>query len=225
MSKYEAIGTIGQMSCDYHRSFGNCYKRFMSYNNRYLIGPGEYIHEVDGTVSWHEMARNQMVEDCRGDWLFMMDTDHVYAPDHLDRLLLYKQKAKARVISGIYQYKFPPHAPVMNIYMNGQLHPIMDWPDYAEYFEVGTVGAGNLLIDKSVFDDIKKKFKCKPFDIIQGLSEDYSFCHRCKELDIPIFVAPKVQFHHVIETVLSIDDYIKPSELFKVKGQLGEVVG
>lgn len=225
MNKYTAVGTIGMMWGDYRRSFGNSYKQMMAYNNRYLVEPGEYILECDASVSWHSAGRNELVQKSLGDWLFMMDTDHKFAPDHLDRLFHYKNKAKARVISGIYQYKFQPHAPVMNIYMNGQLHPIMDWPDHAEFFEVGTCGGGNLLIDRSVFDDIKKKFKCEPFDIIQGLSEDYSFCHRCKELDIPIFVTPKVQFHHVIETVLSIDDYIKPSELFKVKGQLGEVVG
>jgi len=198
----------------------------MAYNNRYLCGPSEYIEEPDATVSWHEMGRNQLVEKSLGEWLLMLDTDHQFAPDILDRLLFYRKKYNLRVVSAIYQYKFPPHAPVMNLWgPNNECIPIMDWDRKEDILEVGTVGAGCLLVDRSVFQEIQEHFKTAPFSIIQGLSEDYSFCRRCKDLGITVNIAPKVQCHHVIDNVLSLDDYKSDlGEAYRVQGGKGNIL-
>lgn len=225
MSKYKAIGTIGTMFGDVPRYFHNSYKKMMAYNNRYLVSENQYIHEVDASVSWHEMGRNSMVQDARGEWLLMLDTDHSFAPDMLDRLLYYKKKHNCPVISGMYQYKFPPHAPVCNVWTNNGLAPIVSWPKDAEVLQVGTVGAGCLLVDRSVYRKITEETGNNPFDIIAGLSEDYSFCLRCKDLNIPIFLAPKVQCHHMITHTLSTDDYVPTEDCVNVKVEDGKVEG
>jgi GT2 family glycosyltransferase len=187
--------------------FFDSYANLITYENSKLKR-GEYIHYARATASWHELGRNQIVKDMQGDWLLMLDTDHVFAPDLLERLARLKKKHKAQVISAIYQYKAPPHGPVANIWTaQEKLLPILEWDRSAEILQVGAVGAGCLLIDREVFLRIGRELGQNPFDILPGLSEDYSFCLRCKKLGIPILLATQVQCHHMIPSVLDVRDY------------------
>lgn len=212
----EAVGTVGRMWCDTANSkFMDSLVEMLIYEQSKLP-PGKYIHYDKALVSWHELGRNQLVEKALGQWLLMLDTDHTFAPDLLERLLKVKKKYNAQVISGIYQYKFPPHAPVMNMWrelpaaqgtVTAQTLPIIEYDRHAEAFMVGSCGAGCLLIDKAVFRRIENELHENPFAIYPGLSEDYSFAFRCKKLGIPIYVAPQIECHHLVTTVLSTLDY------------------
>lgn len=169
------------------------------------------------TISWHSGARNQLVEEMEGDWLLQLDTDHVFAPDMLVRLLELKAKYNYPVISAVYQFKYPPHGPVAGIWQGDKsLSPILDWDRSAEIIPVGAVGAGALLVDRSVFAKIKRELGEPPFEVTEGLSEDYSFCRRCRILGIPIGLAVNVQCHHTIRTVLDMEDYTPGPEAVKV---------
>lgn len=223
----KCVGTISRMY-DKHppEYFTKSWDDLLEFSSRYILKPGEYFHREKATVSWHELGRNGIVERAKGDWILMLDTDHMFAPDLLDRLLFYKNKYKCRVISGIYQYKFPPHAPVANLWgENNTIIPILDWPRNEEILQVGPCGAGCLLVDRSVYTEIINHFRTNPFSIIQGLSEDYSFFWRCKELGIATYLAPKVECHHVIETPLSVKDYkSKHYESLNVKSEEGKII-
>ena len=225
IKSYKCIGSVGRMWGNVLPDYWvDSYVDMINYNNRYLCKEGEFINYIKATVSWHEMAQNQLVNDSLGEWLLMLGTDHTFSPDLLDRLLFLKNKYKASVISGIYQYKFQPHAPVINLWAsdNTGLYPIEDWDRSLDIMEVGVNGAGCLLADRKVYLQLMEKYKTGPFTIIQGLSEDYSFCKRCRESKIPIYVAPKVECHHVINHVLSVNDYI-PLGGVRVKSENGEI--
>lgn len=226
MSPFKILGTIGRMwARDLPPYFSDSLLNMTIFNQIYLCGYREIIWPVKASVSWHESARNELVDKMKGDWILMLDTDHTFAPDLLSRLLGLMKRYDAKVISGIYQYKFPPHAPVVNAWTpEGRLVPILDWDREAEILEIGAIGAGNLLVRREVFDAIRKKFNCNPFDIIQGLSEDYSFFWRCKELGIPCYLAPKVECHHVIGHVLSVEDYKPWEEIRKVEAEGGKII-
>jgi len=189
---------------------------------------GKYIHYVTPTVSWHELMRNQIVEKVQGEWLFMTDTDHVFAPDLLERLMRLKKRYKAQVIVGTYQYKFPPHMPVVNMWKETpqglKVVPIVAWDRRQECIQVGVVPGGCMLVDKSVLQRVMLETNEKCFQIHPGLSEDYSFCLRLKKLGIPIYWAPNVENHHVIPNVLSIQDYIPPSDVPLAKIQHGVMI-
>ena len=221
-----SIGSVVRMYDKFPASyFVESWDNMLDFSNRYICGPGEYIHKSKATVSYHESARNQLVEDSKGDWVLMLDTDHMFAPDLLDRLLFLKKKYNCRVINGIYQYKFAPHAPVMNLWgPNNEVVPITDWSRDEEILEIGSCGGGCLLADRSVFREIQLSFKTNPFSIIQGLSEDYSFFLRCKQLGIKVHMAPKVQCHHVINTALSVDDYMPEPGQLTASSQGGKII-
>lgn len=213
LKTYRAIGSASRMWCDTaYDKFIDSWTDMLLYSQRFLCGPNEYIHRLSAPVSWHSSSRNHLVEHMRGDWLYMADTDHAFTPDILERLLLIMESEKIDVVSGLYLSKHPPHSPVMGIWKpEGGVMPILDWRRDARIFPVGVVGAGCLLVRRSVFTRICTEFRCQPFDIIPGYSEDYSFCVRCQKLGIPVYVAPQVQCHHVIKTVLDADDYIPPA--------------
>lgn len=226
----KCIGTVArQFSTAPAEYFLNDWEKLILYNSEHVCGPNEYIHYTKGTVSYHELGRAQCVEDMRGDWLFMLDTDHMFAPDILDRLLFLKKKHNCLVISGIYQYKFPPHAPVANVWQSpdpqdSRLNPILDWDRKAEIIPIGSVGAGVLLVDRKVFSAIQKDSGENPFGKINGLSEDYSFFYRLKKLGIVPYLAPKIQCHHVISVPLSVDDYSNLSLGKTVSTENGKII-
>lgn len=202
------IGTVARMWCDYSScKFSDALLEMVYYTHLVRCKPGEYINFDKGFCSWHILGRNTLAQNFKGDWLFMTDTDHTFAPDMLDRLLRIKEELKAPVISAIYQYKHHPHSPVLGLWGPNDLPlPIYEFPRDVKAFPVGTVGAGGILIDREVFQKIAETGE-QPFDTIGGLSEDYSFCLRCKRLGIPIYVCPRVETHHLVQTALSVDDY------------------
>jgi Glycosyl transferase family 2 len=212
MRRTKAAGTIGRAWADtVSTKFSDSLANLLLYEQSKLPS-GQYIHFEKGTVSWHELMRNQLVQKMQGDWLFMLDTDHCFAPDMLERLQRVSKKYKAPVVSAIYQYKFPPHGPVMNIWEDTgdgiKVRPIVKWNPEQEVLRVGCCGAGALYIQRWVFEDMVKKLGEQPFALIPGLSEDYSFCYRCKKLDIPILVATKVEAHHMLPNILHVADYL-----------------
>lgn len=221
MIEKKAAFTIGRMWADNNSSKFTDSLVQLSIYEQSKLPPDKYIHYVKGGVSWHELGRNQMVEDTLGEFLFTLDTDHTFAPDILERLMRLKKKYKAEVISAAYQYKFPPHNPVANMWQDievkhhetgelikqSKVMPILDWDRSVECMDVGSCGAGAMLIDTNVFKRIEEELGEKPFQLIPGLSEDYSFAFRCKKLGIRIWWCPNVEAHHMIPTVLSLRDY------------------
>ena len=200
-----------------YSSFTDSLVELIQFSEKNLCGKDEMILYNKANVSWHEMGRNQLVEEMEGDWLLQLDTDHVFAPDMLVRLLELKKKYDYPVISGCYMYKHPPHGPVAGIWQGDKsLSPILDWDRTQEVIPVGAVGAGALLVDRKVFAKIKRELGEAPFTITEGLSEDYSFCRRCRILGIPVGLAVNVQCHHTIRTVLDLEDYTPPADAKKV---------
>lgn len=210
MTKWKCIGTIGTMFGDWPKQFAKSYKDFMAFNNRYICKPGEYIKEVEATVSWHASGRNELVEKTEGDWLFQLDTDHIFAPDLLWRLMKEAERGFNPIISGLYLNKHPQsgHVPVANIKNDdGSLAQLLSWPKGARQIPVANVGGGCLLVQKYVFNKIRSEFNEMPFDLVPGLSEDYSFCKKASDLGFPITLCPQIECHHYTQHVLSARDF------------------
>lgn len=203
--------SIGVMWGDMDSSqFTNSLAQLLIYSQQALCDKHEYIHYQRARASYHELGRTQLVDEMEGDMLLQLDSDHQFAPDMLERLLVLKKKINARVISGIYCYKAPPYAPVANLWdEKGGVVGLGAWHPDAESMQIGPVGAGCLLTDREVFNEIKRTMRQAPFHIIPGLSEDYSFCKRCKDLKIPIHLALKIQCHHLAPRhVINVNDYV-----------------
>ena len=168
-----------------------------------LLIPGDYSF-LTGMPFDH--ARNVGVEQMlAGDyeWLFFLDSDVVPPSDAILRLRNHRQP----IISGVYHRRSPPVGePVMM--KHGR------W--YGEYpansiIDVEYVGAGCLLLHRSVFDGPNKLPMHRPgkpwFDWRVDMkgwmhpelctSEDYSFCRMARDCGYRILVDTSIQCKHI----------------------------
>jgi hypothetical protein len=159
----------------------------------------EYIHTDRATFSYHPVARNSLVDRMYGEWLLMLDADHSFDPDLLVRMLNRMTTNNLDVLTGFYQFKKPPYAPVLFV-RNADEKPvsvICDWSPEADIIEVSSAGAGCLLVKRKVFDRIAVELKEKPFDCVHGLSEDHSFFWRIKQLGIKAWCDLRIECNHL----------------------------
>jgi len=200
--------------------------QLIQYNEEFLCNDKEYIHYHRATFSDHAPARNSIVKSSLGDWLFMLDTDHIFEPDILHRLLRNMEELDLDVITGIYQFKKHPFSPVIykwddnneedekenenklpkekNITTFPQ--PIAGWDKSVKLMRIGSTGAGCLLVKQRVFDKIKQELNEEPFSRIKSFSEDHSFFYRLKQLDIKVFCDMRVQCKHVILKEIDLEE-------------------
>ena len=189
--------------------------------NEYLCEPGWHIHLDRAKVSYHAYARNSLIERMQGDWLLMLDTDHQFEPDLPGRLLKRMQSYDVDVISAMYQMKDPPHVPVMyQRQENGFFAPIGYWE--VQMQEIGSAGAGCLLVKRRVFDRIRSELGENSFDIIPPFSEDHSFFQRLHKLGIKAYGAMNVECNHLQLRPITLSDFdreaVKLGERYEVGG-------
>lgn len=206
------IGTIaylgGLMSLP--EPFCWSWSQMIQFNSDYLVDSNQSIFYNRATVSYHVYARNSLVDQMKGDWLLMLDTDIKFEPDIAMRMLNIMDQHKIDVLAAIYTYKAYPHSPVLFLFNDkgDALMPLGDWSDNAQIYELGSAGAGCLMVRKSVFDKIKKA-KESPFDIIHPFSEDHSFFRRLKKLKIKAYYSPLIEVNHLGYKQYSLKDYDK----------------
>lgn len=205
------IGSVSRMGGNpaYLGEFVDSFADLIQFNASYLCGPGEYVfYPRFPRVSIHDLARNHIAETMRGDWVLMLDTDHAFDPDICARLLNASDRTGADVVTGMYQYRQPPHSPVLFRFREGKgMLPIGDWDRSVEALEVDSAGAGCLFVRRRVFDRIRKELGEEPFGRIGGYGEDHSFFLRLHKLGVPAVCATKVECHHLQVRPLTISDY------------------
>ena len=173
-----------------------------SFGLRNLIIPGQIL-PVAGMP--YDMSRNvicQATLEHGFDWCFHYDSDVVPPRDAILKLMSRNQP----IISGVYCRRSPPHSiPVMQ--KNGNW--VTEYPPNA-IIEVDVVGAGCLLIHRSVLE----RFKQQPqrpgktwFDWrvdMQGFmapelckSEDFCFCDHSRKLGYKVLVDTSIQCRHI----------------------------
>ena len=195
------IGTVAYMGGIFAvpENFCWAWSQMIQYNTEYMLQPGERIHYHKSGVSFHASARNSLAQEMRGEWLFMTDTDHIFEPDIVARMVRLMNVHNVDVISGLYLYKTPPFNPVAYQYIeeiNGY-NGIVKWDGAGELLNIDSAGAGALLVRRTVYERIINELKEGPFDIKGSFGEDHSFFNRLRELKIPAYLAVNVDSYHL----------------------------
>lgn len=142
-------------------------------------------------------ARNNACQDMLNggfQWLFFLDDDVIPPSDAIRRLMNWNFP----IISGLYYRRHDGLQPVMQ---RGATGWITDF-QIGTLVEADVVGAGCLLIHRSVLETLKKPWfdwRCDREDLPanQRLSEDFSFCANAKAVGLKIFVDTSVQCRHL----------------------------
>jgi len=142
-------------------------------------------------------ARNSLVEQAQiegAKWLLMCDTDQVYPPDTLTKLLQHgKDVCGVRV-----HRRWPPFDP---IFYRGSIGQYQNVPDEEAYsgrlIEVDATGTGCLLINMEVFDEMA--FPWFAFGVKNGkaVGEDITFCSKVRESGRQIFIDTSIEVGHL----------------------------
>lgn len=157
-------------------------------------------------------ARNELVEwflnETDGEWLWFIDTDMVFEPDTLPRLLCAAQVAGADVIGGLCCMIDDNDGPIPTIYQLGNFgqgeitRVVFDFEENA-LMQVAATGGACLLIKRQVLETIRDRTPDNPWPwfsetVINGnwVSEDIHFCLLANSCGHPVFVDCTTQIGH-----------------------------
>ncbi len=150
------------------------------------------------------VMRNMAVKhaiDLKFDYIMQLDTDMSYPFNTIKKLL----RRDKDVVMGTARRRWPPFSYVHCKKLNYKFHDeknIID-PKGKDLIQVEVSGVPGALIKTSVFKKMKYPYflvKYRKNDIVGG---DITFCKKCKELGIPIWIDPTLHYGHKIDFLIS----------------------
>jgi len=212
-----AIGYVHGVECaiTWHDSLMNLRHYDFLHKKRTLDGGTIIARFSSANVS---NSRNQLVaaflDDTQAEWLFMVDTDMVFAPNTLEALLVNANSDKdsehyAPIVGGLcFAVNDGKLEPTMYQLVNG---PDGDMATirYTTYpkdsmFQVSATGAACLLVHRSVFLAMRERNFNTAYPFFQEtqltdkhpVGEDVTFCFRSIQLGFPVWVNTAVHVGH-----------------------------
>ena len=224
---------------------GYCYPRevdgvFMDSFMRFATNParswrvfdpergGHFISQIGTRIASgrNTVVRRFLEDDSFGEWLWMIDTDHSFNIDALDKLL---------------EVAHPQHRPIVGALCfsggrSGQMEPTMyrfvrdgdgkgmssvieDWTP-GSLVEVAVTGAACMLVHRTVLETIGEQFGHQaPMEWFaeswadgSDYGEDWTFCIRARQLGYKIFVHTGVEAPHHKSWLLDSTDWAQYKE-------------
>lgn len=146
------------------------------------------------------------------EWLWFIDTDIVFPPDTLDRLLEVADPKDRPIVTAAYwrDYSEGGRWLVWKVFHDDRLRVVAEMPD--DLLRISVCGMGCVLIHRCVLERIGDEFKDDPWpwfghDVMnthegpRRLGEDYTFCARAAKCEFPIYGAPIPVEHRKVTTL------------------------
>jgi hypothetical protein len=155
--------------------------------------PYVYFRTSNGPVDdmRNSIVRDALAEGCSH--LIMMDTDQVYHPDTIPRLLAHKLP----VVGCLVYRRYPPFDPLMLRGKINEYETISEW-EPESLVEVDATGTGCLMFDMSIFRDVPAPwFKFKKNVGGKVIGEDIGFCSDLRDSGYRIFVDTSIPAGHL----------------------------
>lgn len=134
------------------------------------------------------------------DYVFWLDSDMVFAPDTLIRMMDTLQKNKLDMLTGLYFRRVPPYTPVLFDMLNMRTPTVLDWSEFKSIpdglFEVGGCGFGCVLMSTEIFLSVQAKHG-NMFAPMGNNGEDIAFCIRARDCGYKIMCDPSIICGHV----------------------------
>lgn len=201
----------------------------MAFHRRIVDGGGRLATQASANLAGpRNTIAKQFLAFGEADWLWMVDSDMVFEPDTLERLLQYAHPEEAPIVGGLC-FGFDEGRIVPTLYdlvgeaSNPQVVRYNEWKPDA-MMQVAATGTGCLLVHKSALEKVRDFVPPgRPgqvgfntaFPWFQELEhdgkpvgEDIAFCWRAGVAGVPVFVNTSVHIGHVKEQLLTIDAYI-----------------
>jgi hypothetical protein len=163
-----------------------------------------YIHADNGPI---DVLRNDIVEKALtvgATHLIMMDTDQVYHPQTITRLLSHRLP----VVGALVHRRYPPFDSIMLRVHTENGHAgylsVDEWEE-GELVEVDAVGAGCLMFEMEVFRKMPRPWFRFQKDPTYGatIGEDIGFCQDLRAAGYRIFVDTSVPAGHLTTMIVN----------------------
>ena len=157
-----------------------------------------------------DKARNDMTERflaTTADWMLMVDSDMVFRPDLLERLLEVADPEERPIVGPLcYGMNHNGPWPVIYSLKDHHFYPIPN-PPADDLLRVDAMGAGCLLIHRSALEKMASKsdWPGRWWDHLylddQPVGEDLAFCLRARAVGLPLFVHTGLRIGHLKEKI------------------------
>lgn len=145
-------------------------------------------------------SRNVSAETFHGDWLCMIDDDHLYKPSILRLLLRHLDDPRVDIVTPFLLRRNRPHGTMLYVAEKGDPYNLDLWrearpePHERGLIEVDGIGASFILIRRRVFDAL-----CQPYFNHNGnFSEDLTFCCAARKAGFRIWCDLDLRVGHLI---------------------------
>jgi hypothetical protein len=146
--------------------------------------------------------RNSLVRDARlaqCSHLLMLDTDQMYPPDTIPRLLAHRKP----VVGARIRRRYPPFESLMFRGTVGEYTAVKTWTP-GELLAVDATGTGCILYDMRVFGQIAAPWFHTYHDHNgRPVGEDFSCCAKLREAGIPLYVDTGLYVTHLTQMGLT----------------------
>ena len=148
--------------------------------------------------------------EAEADMILWLDSDMVFPPDVLQRLLTDYESGQGDVISGLYFRRTSPYTPVLFDQLEIDTEKGATWTEFDEIpdgiFECGGIGFGCCLMPTEVAVSVLAKFGTM-FTPVHGTGEDLSFCWRARQCGYKIVCDPSIELGHCGHYVITREFY------------------
>jgi hypothetical protein len=226
----------GNINAAFHESLLDLLVYDMAFHRRIVNGGGRLAHKASANLAGprNDVVR-QFLTGSDADWLWFVDTDMVFLPDTVEKLLEFADPVTAPIVGGLcFSIDKTRIYPTLYGLMGEEDSPqgirFHEWPPDS-MFQVAATGTGCVLIHRSVFERMREFVNPatgqKGFNAAfpwfqetahddRPVGEDITFCWRAGVLGIPVHVNTAVHVGHVKERLLDLDAYLQQ------RGELAE---
>ena len=154
-------------------------------------------------------ARNNLARQAikaEADWVLWLDSDMVFSPDFLQRMLAVCQENNIDFLTALCFRRKPPYTPTLfdrleKIEKGASYTALLSVPDGR--FQVGGCGFAGVLMSTDVLLSVASKFDGRMFDPINGFGEDVAFCWRARQCGYEIWCDSEIEMGHVGQCVVT----------------------
>ena len=134
-------------------------------------------------------ARNEVLQEAEGDWVWFIDDDHTFAPDLMMRLL-------QRNVDIVQPLVLTRYAPFAAVHMTKSPTPIAGKPygrfaltpeDKGGLKEASVVGCAGMLVRRRVWESLDYPYFVNGY-AADSIAEDVLFCERAREAGFKAYV-------------------------------------
>ena len=171
------------------------------YEVKFGIATGSLVYNARNNLARQAVA-------AEADWVLWLDSDMVFNPDLLDRMLDVCEKNDISFLTALCFRRKPPYTPCLFERLDqrkdgkgASYTALLSVPE--GLFQIEGCGFAGVLMSTDVLISVAAKFNGQMFDPMYGFGEDVAFCWRARQCGYEIWCDSSIEMGHVGSCVVT----------------------